>query len=207
MDPRALLRALMTQHKTNPTRLAAELKRLGKTKVNIQSNLSRWLSNPNLEPTMATMRPVADYFGLDVRAFYDEKVASEMSGKPSARSAEIAQSDNVKSTLGRTANTQAVTDELTVPATLSLEEARLVRAYRLLPEHCKPEAISDMEDWLGMWLEHLQRDAARRAENDEAVGGSDDQDPRASGLDARKPASRKATPPPQQKPRLKRPPK
>lgn len=55
--------------------LARDLKESGKAKSNIQSALSRWLNTPTITPETATMRPIADRFGVSIDAFYVPAVA------------------------------------------------------------------------------------------------------------------------------------
>lgn len=75
MNPRAFFLDLLARENLTPSGLAIKLKDSGKTASNIQPQLSRWLNNPTLEPSMRTMKPVANYFRVLVDAFYDPAIA------------------------------------------------------------------------------------------------------------------------------------
>jgi hypothetical protein len=72
MTPQALLNALMERDGLNPTSLAKKVK-----KPSLQSNIHKFLTNTGMQPRPATMQPVADAFSVDIRAFYDERVATQ----------------------------------------------------------------------------------------------------------------------------------
>lgn len=78
MNPRELLKQLMAAEGTNTNRLAKAMISSGKTAVNLQSQLSRWLRNPAHALAASTAQPVASYFGIDVGAFWDFKIADRV---------------------------------------------------------------------------------------------------------------------------------
>lgn len=73
MDPKDLLNELMTRKGVNPNSLAEALKL--KT---LQSQLFRFLSGETKEPRRATLKPVADFFGVNIEAFYNPSLADEV---------------------------------------------------------------------------------------------------------------------------------
>lgn len=77
MNPRKLFLLLLKKRKMNPTSLARELRRSGRTRKNLQPNFSRWLSDPTVSPDpVVTLQPAADFLGVQVGAFIDPRVAT-----------------------------------------------------------------------------------------------------------------------------------
>lgn len=70
MDSRELLQALLTKHRLNPTSLAKKVKFPKR-----QSNLAKYLDDPAMQPRINTMKPFADFFKINVQAFYDDRIA------------------------------------------------------------------------------------------------------------------------------------
>lgn len=72
MDPRELLRALMTREGVNPHSLSQKLKNR-----TTQPQLHKFLTGVSKEPRRATLQPVADHYDVPVEAFYDAALASQ----------------------------------------------------------------------------------------------------------------------------------
>lgn len=75
MDPREFLRLLLKRDRTNPTALARTLKTLGRTNVNLQSHISRWLGDPSHSLAITTAEPIAEHLEIDLAALYKPAVA------------------------------------------------------------------------------------------------------------------------------------
>lgn len=75
MDPRDFFLELLKRRGLTPNGLAQVLQDTGKTETNLQSHFAKWLSNPAKEPKVQTMLPVAEYFGVNLGAFYRPKEA------------------------------------------------------------------------------------------------------------------------------------
>lgn len=74
MDGRTFLQALLDAKGLNTNSLAV----VGK-KQSLQPLASRYLRSKTKEPRMTTLQPLADFFGVDVVAFFDaEKARSEL---------------------------------------------------------------------------------------------------------------------------------
>lgn len=73
MDPRQLLQTLMELSGDNPNSLAGKLRQ--KTK---QPQLFKFLSGISKEPRRSTLQPVADFYKINVEAFYDPAVAAQV---------------------------------------------------------------------------------------------------------------------------------
>lgn len=70
MNPRDLLQKLMDKHGLNPNSLSR--KTHGKTK---QPQIYRFLNGEAKEPKRSTLEPVAAFFGIEVDALFDRRVA------------------------------------------------------------------------------------------------------------------------------------
>jgi len=70
MDGKALLKALMKEAKLNPNALADILKNRS-----LQSQITRFTDGSTRNPRWETLKPVADYFGIRVEAFFDSEAA------------------------------------------------------------------------------------------------------------------------------------
>lgn len=68
MDPRDLLRELMSTEGENPNSLAKKLKMQ-------QSTLHRFISGEAKEPRRSSLSPVARHFAIPIDALFDEKIA------------------------------------------------------------------------------------------------------------------------------------
>lgn len=75
MDPRDFYRELLRRKRLTTTGLARALQDSGKADTNLQSNLNKWENDPTKEPEVKTMLPVAEYFGVNLGAFYRSKEA------------------------------------------------------------------------------------------------------------------------------------
>lgn len=73
MEPRDLLRKLMTRDGLNPNSLAKRTN--GRTK---QPQIFRFLSGEAKEPKRSTLEPVAEVFGIEVDALFDRRVAAQV---------------------------------------------------------------------------------------------------------------------------------
>jgi hypothetical protein len=70
MEPRELLRSLMSRSGDNSNSLATKLK--GRT---TQPQLHKFLSGVSKEPRRSTLAPVAEHYDVPIDAFYDPEVA------------------------------------------------------------------------------------------------------------------------------------
>ncbi len=82
MEPRKLLTLLMDSKNLNPNSLSEKLKN-----ATTQSQIHRFETGKTREPKQATLRPVAEFFGLPVEVFYSEDLADSVAqrlkeGKP-----------------------------------------------------------------------------------------------------------------------------
>lgn len=75
MNPREFFRELLRRRNLTTTGLARALQAAGKTETNLQPNLNKWLNDPAMEPEVKTMLPVADFFAVNLGAFYRPKEA------------------------------------------------------------------------------------------------------------------------------------
>lgn len=76
MEPRKLLTLLMDRQNLNPNSLAEKIKN-----ATTQSQIHRFETGKTREPKQATLRPVADYFGIPVEVFYSEELAAMVAAK------------------------------------------------------------------------------------------------------------------------------
>lgn len=75
MDSVDLYQALLTRYGMTTNALARRLVESGLAKTNLQSHLFRWEQREAKNPSTETLGPVARYFKVDMRAFYDPVVA------------------------------------------------------------------------------------------------------------------------------------
>jgi hypothetical protein len=75
VDPREFFQLLLKRQRTNPTALAKAMQSLGRTKTNLQSNISRWLGNPGHSLAISTAGPIAEHLGINMEALYKPAVA------------------------------------------------------------------------------------------------------------------------------------
>lgn len=144
MDPRNLLRRLMERDESNPTQLAATLKRLGKSPTNLQSHLSRWLGNPNHSLAASTAQPLADYYGIDIGAFFDGKIAARVHDELFGRSAQTADSTIVTNDNATVADLHSSIAAQNVPATTN--EQALIDALRRVPIDVARDVIQKLSN-------------------------------------------------------------
>lgn len=71
MEPRKLLTLLMGRQNLNPNALAEKIKN-----ATTQSQIHRFETGKTKEPKKATLKPVADFFGVPVEVFYSEDLAA-----------------------------------------------------------------------------------------------------------------------------------
>jgi transcriptional regulator with XRE-family HTH domain len=82
MDPRDLLRRLMAAQNLNPNSLSARVN--NRTK---QSQIHRFLNGDAKEPRRSTLQPIADFFGITIEAFFDERAADVVAARATAGNA------------------------------------------------------------------------------------------------------------------------
>ncbi|HRO60257.1 MAG TPA: S24 family peptidase [Burkholderiaceae bacterium] len=70
MDPILFYRTLLKRASLTTNGLARRLVDLGMTEKTIQSKLNKWENGISTTPAITTLQPVADYFKVDVGAFY-----------------------------------------------------------------------------------------------------------------------------------------
>lgn len=73
MDGSDLLRALMDRDGLNSNSLAVKLRN-----QSLQSHVYRYLKGVAKEPKPATLRPIAEHFGVPLAAFYDPALADQV---------------------------------------------------------------------------------------------------------------------------------
>lgn len=99
MDPIDFYQALLSRDGFNTTSLARHLRAHHFTEKRLQTQLSRWEGRKSHEPRMATLEPVADFFGVDVKAFYNPAVAAKEArrlGLPGAGTVRESENRNVQ---------------------------------------------------------------------------------------------------------------
>ena len=74
MQTRRLLRELLYRSGLKANDLAIRLAGDGVT----QSAISRFMTGKTVEPRRSSLAPIARYFGIDVDAFFDDELASEL---------------------------------------------------------------------------------------------------------------------------------
>jgi hypothetical protein len=119
MEPRKLITLLMERKHLNANSLSEKLK--GAT---TQSQIHRFETGKTQEPKRDTLRPVADFFGIPVDAFYMESMADQVAanleaGRPLA--------DGLP-----TSAVYAFTTKEPRPDREATEEARLLQAFDLV---------------------------------------------------------------------------
>lgn len=73
MDGKALLKALMARADLNPNAIANLLEQRS-----LQSQIARFVDGTTRNPRWQTLKPVADYFGVRVEAFFDVDIAEQV---------------------------------------------------------------------------------------------------------------------------------
>lgn len=73
MDPKDLLRELMARSKDTPSSLSRKVKNATK-----QPQIYRFLEGVAKEPRRTTLQPLADYYRINVEAFYNPVIAAQV---------------------------------------------------------------------------------------------------------------------------------